>query len=225
MKENNAIELFHADIYQQDRLILQDVNLTVKAGELVYIIGKVGTGKTSLIKTLHAELPLISGQGVVAGFNLPGIKHKEVVLLRRNTGVIFQDFRLLQGLSVFENLAFVLKATGWKSKATIEQRIEEVLKKVEMPDKKERMPHELSGGEQQRTAIARAILNDPPIILADEPTGHLDPETSDEILQLFIRLNKRGKTIVMATHDYAAIKGKPGRTLVCANAKLTGLTA
>jgi cell division transport system ATP-binding protein len=162
-------------------------------------------------------LPIEKGIGEVAGFSLQGIKHKEISLLRRKLGVIFQDFRLLPDRNVFENLAFVLKATGWKNKEEISQRIEEVLNRVKMTGKKLNMPHQLSGGEQQRVVIARAILNDPLILLADEPTGNLDPETSTEILNLFIELNNEGKTVMMATHDFAAIASKPARTLVCAN--------
>jgi cell division transport system ATP-binding protein len=217
MAAGKVIELISVDVYQREALILSGVNLTVNAGEFVFVTGKVGTGKSSLIKTLNAELPLEKGIGEVAGFSLQGIKHKEISLLRRKLGVIFQDFRLLPDRNVFENLAFVLKATGWKNKEDISQRIEEVLKRVGMTGKKFNMPHQLSGGEQQRIVIARAILNDPLILLADEPTGNLDPETSTEILNLFIELNNEGKTVMMATHDFAAIASKPARTLVCAN--------
>ncbi len=217
MTRQKIIELLSVDIYQRETLILSDVNLMVEEGEFVFVTGKVGTGKSSLIKTLNAELPLEKGQGEVAGFDLAGIKHREIARLRRNLGVIFQDFRLLPDRNVFENLAFVLKATGWKNKNDIFSRIEQVLKRVGMTGKKEKMPHQLSGGEQQRIVIARAILNDPVLLLADEPTGNLDPETSSEILNLFIELNNEGKTVMMATHDFAAIASKPARTLVCAN--------
>jgi cell division transport system ATP-binding protein len=217
MKENKVIELVAADIYQREVLVLSDINLTIIAGEFVYVTGKVGTGKSSLIKTLNAELPLYKGTGEVAGFSLENIRHREISLLRRKLGVVFQDFRLLPDRNVYENLGFVLKATGWKSKPDIMERIEQVLKRVGMTEKKQKMPHQLSGGEQQRVVIARAILNDPLIILADEPTGNLDPETSSEILNLFLKLNKEGKTIIMATHDFAAIASKPARTLVCAS--------
>lgn len=215
------IELTEADIYQRENLVLSGVNLEVNEGEFVYVVGKVGTGKTSLIKTLNADLPLFKGMGTVAGFQLSGIKHKEVALLRRKTGVVFQDFRLLTDRDVYENLAFVLKATGWKDKNKINTRIREVLDSVGAVEKIEKMPHQLSGGEQQRVVIARALLNDPVLILADEPTGNLDPETSGEILNLFIRLNKQGKTILMATHDYAVISNEPARTLVCTNGRLS----
>lgn len=221
MTDNKIIELVAADIHQRDSLILSDVNLEVQAGEFVYITGKVGTGKSSLIKTLNAELPLIKGIGEVAGFNLQDIKHRDISLLRRKLGVVFQDFRLLPDRNVYQNLEFVLKATGWKNKLDILERIEQVLKRVGMTEKKLKMPHQLSGGEQQRVVIARAILNNPPVIIADEPTGNLDPETSSEIMNLFLELNREGKTIIMATHDFAAIASKPARTLVCANGFIT----
>lgn len=221
MANNKVIELISADIYQQDTPILSGVNLTVNAGEFVFVTGKVGTGKSSLIKTFNAELPLVKGLGHVAGFELHKIGHREISKLRRKLGVVFQDFRLLPDRNVFDNLSFVLRATGWKSKNDISMRIEQVLKRVAMNDKKFKMPHQLSGGEQQRVVIARAILNDPLIILADEPTGNLDPETSTEILNLFTELNSEGKTVLMATHDFAAIASKPARTLVCNYGYLT----
>ena len=217
---SKVIELKSVNIYQRENSILSDVNLEVYAGEFVYIIGKVGTGKSSLIKTLNAEIPLISGEGTVLGKQLYKIKPKEIPELRKKLGVVFQDFRLLTDRNVHENLAFVLKATGWKDKKEIENRIIEVLDSVGALDNKEKMPHEISGGEQQRIVIARAILNNPVLLLVDEPTGNLDPETSEEILDLFIRLNKEGKTILMVTHDYASIAKKPARTLVCANGKI-----
>ena len=220
MVENKVIELTGADIYQRENLILAGVDLAVTQGEFVYVVGKVGTGKTSLIKTLNAELPLIKGLGSVAGFQLKSVKSKEISLLRRKLGVVFQDFRLLTDRNVYQNLEFVLKATGWKNKTEIEARIIEVLIRVGMDGKQKKMPHQLSGGEQQRVVIARAILNDPMIILADEPTGNLDPETSHEILDLFIQLNDAGKTVLMATHDYAVIAKKTARTLVCANGQI-----
>lgn len=221
MNKDSIITLIGTDIYQYENLVLTNVNLNIDDGEFVYIIGKVGTGKTSLIKTLNADLPLINGIGRVAGYKLSGIKHKEIAMLRRKIGVVFQDFRLLTDRNVYENLAFILKATGWKDKNHIRKRISEVLDSVGASSHLDKMPHQLSGGEQQRIVIARAILNDPVIILADEPTGNLDPETSVEILKLFIRLNKEGKTIVMATHDYTSIAKRPARTLVCANNYLT----
>jgi cell division transport system ATP-binding protein len=220
MNKNKVIELVDADIYQRENKVLSEVNLSVNQGEFVYLIGKVGTGKSSLIKTLIAELPLISGIGTVAGFQLNNIKTKDIPHLRRKIGVVFQDFRLLTDRNVFENLAFVLKATGWKNKNEIKQRIEETLKSVGMENKINKMPNELSGGEQQRVVVARAVLNDPILILADEPTGNLDPETSESILDLFIKLNLEGKTVIMASHDYAVIAKKSTRTLMCENGKL-----
>ncbi len=221
MEPKKIIELKEAVIWQRENRILSDVSMEVNAGEFVYIIGKVGTGKTSLIKTLNAELPLISGSAQVAGFQLRNIKTHEVRELRRKLGVVFQDFRLLNDRNVYENLAFVLKATGWKNRSEIENRIVDVLDSVGAADKIHKMPHQLSGGEQQRVVIARAVLNNPPILLADEPTGNLDPETSAEILDLFYRLNSEGKTVLMVTHDYAVIAGKPARTIVCAKGRIS----
>ncbi len=220
MNKNKVIELIDADIFQRENCILPNVNLHIEAGEFVYVIGKVGTGKTSLIKTLNAEIPLISGSGNILGVQLFNMKHKQVAELRKKLGVVFQDFRLLTDRDVYDNLAFVLKAIGWKDKNEINSRIDEVLKSVGASDKLKKMPHELSGGEQQRIVIARAILNNPDIILADEPTGNLDPETSAEIIDLFISLNNEGKTVIMVTHDYASIAKKPARTLVCSNGKI-----
>lgn len=221
MVKEKVIELVDVEIYQRENRVLSEVNLEISPGEFVYVIGKVGTGKSSLIKTLHAEIPLISGTGNVAGFQLHNIKQKLVPELRKKLGVVFQDFRLLNDRNVYENLKFVLRATGWKNKTEIENRIVEVLDNTGVIDKIAKMPHQLSGGEQQRVVIARAILNDPAILLADEPTGNLDPETSEEILDLFIRLNEAGKTVIMVTHDYAAIAKKPARTIVCANGKIS----
>lgn len=220
MMNNKIIELIGADIFQRENRILSNVNLVVNSGEFIYIIGKVGTGKSSLIKTLNAEIPLVSGNGSVLGFQLLNIKQKEVPELRKKMGVVFQDFRLLADRNVYQNLAFVLKATGWKDKNEIDNRIVEVLESVGAGDKSNKMPHELSGGEQQRVVIARAILNNPVLLLVDEPTGNLDPETSSEILDLFISLNKEGKTVLIVTHDYASIAKKPARTLVCTEGKI-----
>ena len=225
MEANKIVELKNAEIYQRENLILSDVNLEINKGEFIYVIGKVGTGKSSLIKTLNAEIPLIAGSGTVVGFQMNGMRQREVADLRRKIGVVFQDFRLLIDRNVHDNLAFVLKATGWKNKIEIESRIAEVLDSVGVLDKIMQMPHQLSGGEQQRVVIARAILNSPELILADEPTGNLDPETSEEILDLFYRLNQQGKTVIMVTHDYAAISKKPTRTLVCANGIITDSAA
>jgi cell division transport system ATP-binding protein len=204
-----------ADIFQQEELVLKNVSLTVSPGEFVYVIGKVGTGKSSLIKTLNAEIPLMSGSGQVAGFSLRPIRRKDIPMLRRKLGVVFQDFRLLGDRNVMDNLFFVLKATGWKNQLACRERIHEVLEMVGMEKQITKMPHRLSGGEQQRVVIARALLNDPQIILADEPTGNLDPETSEQILGILQQLNKEGKTVVMATHDYALIAKHKTRTLVC----------
>jgi cell division transport system ATP-binding protein len=221
MKTKKIVELFNADIYQRENLILSSVNLEINSGEFIYVIGKVGTGKSSLIKTLNAEIPLISGMGTVVGHQLNGMKQREVADLRRKLGVVFQDFRLLTDRNVHDNLAFVLKATGWKNKIEIEARIAEVLESAGVLDKIMKMPHQLSGGEQQRVVIARAILNNPELILADEPTGNLDPETSEQILDLFINLNQQGRTVIMVTHDYASIAKRPTRTLVCANGQIS----
>lgn len=221
MKTKKIVELVNADIYQRENLILTNVNLEINSGEFIYVIGKVGTGKSSLIKTLNAEIPLISGMGTVVGHQLNGMKQREVADLRRKLGVVFQDFRLLTDRNVHDNLAFVLKATGWKNKIEIEARIAEVLESAGVLDKLMQMPHQLSGGEQQRVVIARAILNNPELILADEPTGNLDPETSEQILDLFVNLNQQGRTVIMVTHDYASIAKKPTRTLVCANGQIS----
>ncbi|PIF06287.1 MAG: phosphonate ABC transporter ATP-binding protein [Draconibacterium sp.] len=221
MERKKIITLNEAVIWQRDNRVLVDVSLEVNEGEFIYIIGKVGTGKSSLIKTLSAELPLVSGEGSVVGFQLRNIKRREISELRRKLGVVFQDFRLLTDRNVYQNLAFVLKVTGWRAKEDIERRIVEVLDLTGVADKMQKMPHQLSGGEQQRVVIARAMLNNPQLLLADEPTGNLDPETSADILNLFYRLNSEGKTVIMVTHDYAAIAGKPARTIVCANNRIT----
>lgn len=221
MNSESIISLQGVDVFQQDQLILSQVNLDVKAGEFVYLIGKVGSGKSSLIKLLNAELDLYTGQAQVVGFNLGKLKRSEVPFLRRKLGVIFQDFRLLTDRNVHDNLSFVLKATGWKVERAIENRINEVMERVGMKSKLKSMPHELSGGEQQRIVIARAILNDPDIILADEPTGNLDPETSDELMSIFKEINEQGKTILVATHDYHILNRYPARTLVCGEQKVS----
>ncbi|MCW0481430.1 cell division ATP-binding protein FtsE [Gaoshiqia sediminis] len=221
MDQTSIISLKGVDIFQQDHLVLGNVNLEIQPGEWVYLIGKVGSGKSSLIKALNAELELYGGEAWVAGYNLRKIKQKEVPFLRRKLGVVFQDFRLLTDRNVHDNLSFVLKATGWKQGVAIEDRIFQVMEKVGMAHKLRSMPHELSGGEQQRVVIARALLNNPEIILADEPTGNLDPETSEELMQIFKEINEQGKTILMATHDYILLNKFASRTLVCADQKLT----
>src|SRR5438477_2715894 len=208
------IELRHANIYQGNNLILQEVNLTVNKGEFVYLVGKTGTGKSSLLKTLYGELPLTEGEGVVASYNLRNLDWKKVPYLRRNLGVVFQDFQLLTDRNVNDNLKFVLKATGWKDEKLMDEKIADVLDKVGLKTKGFKMPFELSGGEQQRVDVARALLNSPKLILPDEPTGNLDPETSDEIMQLLFHICKDyNTTIVMATHDYMVINKFPARTI------------
>jgi len=220
MSEENIIELANADIVQRDHTILSDINLEIKTGEFVYLIGKVGSGKSSLIKTLNAEIPLEKGEGIIAGYNLVDLKRKDIPSLRRKLGVVFQDFRLLSDRTVNENLTFVLKATDWKDDKEIADRVKTVLEMVGMTSKAASMPHQLSGGEQQRVAIARAVLNNPEIILADEPTGNLDPQTSIELLQIFKELNDQGKTVVVATHDYPLIRRFPARIITVDDQKI-----
>jgi cell division transport system ATP-binding protein len=217
------IRLKNADIYQQESLVLKDVNLIIPKGEFLFITGKVGSGKTSLLKVLYHELPLVNGEGIILGYDLTQIKMKEVPFLRRRLGIVFQDFQLLSDRNVQENFEFVLKATGWRQDRAIQERIDEVLKLVEMPDAGPKMPHRLSGGEQQRIGIARAMLNNPQIILADEPTGNLDPETSQKLMVLLRDINREGVTIVMATHDYEMIRLFPARRMVCEKGELKEL--
>lgn len=213
MALDTLIEFENVNIFQKDHLVLKDVNLSFSKGEFVYLIGKVGSGKTSLIKTINAEIPVKEGEVRVAGYELSNIKSKQVPFLRRKLGIVFQDFKLLTDRTVFDNLLFVLKATGWKNKAEINDRIAEVLEKVGLGYKGYKMPHQLSGGEQQRVVIARALLNDPEIILADEPTGNLDPETSENLMRLLFDISNNGRTILMATHDYTMVKKFPARTI------------
>ena len=219
-KVEAIIKLENAVIRQQKNTILKDVSLEIKEGEFVYLIGKVGSGKTSLLKTLYAELPLIYGKGEVAGYQLSNIKKSQIAYLRRKCGIVFQDFKLLTDRNVYANLEFVLKATGWKDKKAIKERINEVLDKVELPDKRDKFPHQLSGGEQQRIVLARALLNAPPIILADEPTGNIDPETSYRLVELLKDICDSGKTVVIATHQYDLIKHFPGKVFRCENGVL-----
>jgi len=214
------IELTECTIWQQDHLVLSNVNLSVGKGEFVYLVGRVGSGKSSLIKTLNAQIPLRDGTGLVAGYSLSKLKKREIPYLRRKIGIVFQDFQLLTDRSVNENLEFVLKATGWKNKKEIETRIGEVLEKVGLSTKGYKMPHQLSGGEQQRVVIGRALLNDPDIILADEPTGNLDPETSEGIIKLLMDISKTGRAVVVATHNYTLLKKFSARTIKCENGKL-----
>src|ERR1700739_1183574 len=204
----------NVNIYQGNNLILSDVNFTVERGEFVYLVGKTGTGKSSLLKTLYGELPLKDGDASVAGYDLRKMNWKKVPYLRRNLGVVFQDFQLLTDRNVLENLKFVLKATGWKDEKLMSEKINDVLDKVGLKSKGFKMPYEMSGGEQQRVDIARALLNSPKLILADEPTGNLDPETSDEIMQLLFHISRDyGTAVIMATHDYRVISKFPARTI------------
>ncbi len=216
-----VVELKQAEIHQSERLILSDVSFTIKPTDFVYLIGATGSGKSSLLKTLYAELPLKKGQGEIVDYQLFQIKKSLIPFLRRKIGIIFQDFELLTDRSVKENLEFVLTATGWKFKSKINKRIEEVLDKVDMINHLNKMPFELSGGEKQRVCIARALLNDPKLILADEPTGNLDPETTDKILKLIHDLCANGCAILMATHEHDLINRFPSKVLKCENGKVT----
>jgi len=209
---DTLIELKDIDVFQKDLLVLSKVNMEVTKGEFVYFVGRTGTGKSSLLKVLYADLPT-QGLGNIVGYNLSKLKRKEVPFLRRKLGIVFQDFQLLMDRTVHENLIFVMKATAWKDKKLMEQRIAAVLQKVGMETKGHKMPHQLSGGEQQRIVIARALINEPELILADEPTGNLDPETSKGIMDLLFEIAKSGRAVVMATHDYNMIKEYPGRIL------------
>ncbi|SEQ83592.1 cell division transport system ATP-binding protein [Hyunsoonleella jejuensis] len=209
------LQLKDASIYQGESLVLSNVNVEISKGEFVYLIGKTGTGKSSFMKTLYGDLPLKEGEGAIVDYNLKTLKEKDIPFLRRKLGVVFQDFKLLIDRTVNDNLLFVLKATGWKDKDKMNARVEEVLTKVGMKTKGFKFPHELSGGEQQRVAIARALLNNPELILADEPTGNLDPQTSVEVMEVLQDINKNGNTILMATHDYALLLKYPSKTLKC----------
>ncbi|MBS1689579.1 MAG: ATP-binding cassette domain-containing protein [Bacteroidetes bacterium] len=214
MSELNIVSLRNANIYQGTNLVLNNVNFQVGKGEFVYLIGRTGTGKSSLLKTLYGDLYLKEGDGAVAGFDLKGLKWQNVPLLRRNLGIVFQDFRLLTDRNVYDNLEFVLKATGWKDKVLMKEKIENVLSKVGLKSKGFKMPYEMSGGEQQRVDIARALLNNPKLILADEPTGNLDPDTTDEIMQLLFNICRDYHTaFIMATHDYTIIQKYPARVV------------
>jgi cell division transport system ATP-binding protein len=216
----SILELNDVAVFQKENMVLNNVSLDVKKGEFVYLIGKTGSGKSSFMKTLYGDLPLTQGEGKIVGFDLKTLKEKDIPFLRRKLGIVFQDFKLLPDRNINNNLLFVLKATGWKDQLKMNTQIEEVLDKVDMKTKGFKFPHELSGGEQQRIAIARALLNDPELILADEPTGNLDPQTSVEVMKVLQEINKAGRTILMATHDYALILKYPSKTLKCDGSKV-----
>ena len=215
-----VLSLKNVTLTQEGKTILSDINLDVNHGEFIYIIGKTGSGKSSFMKALYADLPLAAGEGTIVAFDLVTLKEDEIPFLRRKIGFVFQDFKLLPDRTVKDNLLFVLKATGWKDATEIQNKIDEVLDKVSMKEYAHKMPHQLSGGEQQRVAIARALLNNPEFILADEPTGNLDPQTSIEVLDVLRKINETGKTVIMATHDYALLVKFPAKTLKCEDAKL-----
>jgi cell division transport system ATP-binding protein len=218
-----VIDLTDVQIFQRHNLILSDVDIKIKQGQFVYLIGQTGSGKSSLLKTLYGELKLDAGhgEGSIAGFNLAKLRPKDIPFLRRKLGIVFQDFQLLTDRTVYQNLLFVLKATGWKNENEIKGRINQVLELVALQTKDFKMPHELSGGEQQRVVIARALLNEPEIILADEPTGNLDPKVSDDIMNLLHNIARQGTAILMATHDYRIIQKYPGRILRCAQGTIS----
>tara|TARA_Y100000996_G_scaffold255564_1_gene200999 strand:- start:618 stop:1298 length:681 start_codon:yes stop_codon:yes gene_type:complete len=217
---NNIVSFSDATINQRGRTILKNVSIDVSEGSFVFLIGRTGSGKSSLIKTIYGDLELVGGVGNVAGYDLTRLKSKQIPNLRRELGVVFQDFKLLPDRTIDDNLKFVLKSTGWKNKKEIADRIDKVLKMVGITLNKNKYPFELSGGEQQRVAIARALLNEPKLIIADEPTGNLDPQTSQEIMQLFKSLHKKGMTLLMATHDYQMIVKFPGKIFKCENGKV-----
>jgi cell division transport system ATP-binding protein len=220
MSANAIIEVKNASIFQGRNLILSEISFNVERGEFIYLVGKVGSGKSSLIKTLNAELRLRLGEAWIAGYKLHNIREAHVPYLRRKIGVVFQDFQLLIDRNVYDNLHFVLRATGWTDKDDIKKRIRSVLEKVDLVHKSLKMPHQLSGGEQQRIVIARALLNDPEVILADEPTGNLDPETSEDIMKALHEISRSGRSVMMATHNYSLLKRFPKRTLKCEHGRL-----
>lgn len=215
MALDTIVSIENATIFQGDHLVLSNVNFEIDKGDFVYLIGKTGTGKSSLLKTLYGELPLREGEGTVGEFDLRKLKRRQIPYLRRKLGIVFQDFELLTDRTVDENLLFVLRATGWKNKEEMKVRAGEVLEKVGLGKKGYKFPHELSGGEQQRVVVARALLNDPDIILADEPTGNLDPATTEEILDLLYAISQSGRAVLMATHDYVHMKKYSSRVLRC----------
>ena len=216
-----VISIKNGSVFQHDRRILSDINLDINEGEFVYLIGRSGSGKSSLLKTLYADIPAKDGHFSIAGFDLIDIKRKDIPMLRRKIGIVFQDFQLLYDRTVEQNLSFVLKATGWEEESGISKRIDEVLQLVGLQGKRKSMPHQLSGGEQQSVAIARDLLNSPDVILADEPTGNLDPETTNDIMKLIMKIRDNGTTILMATHNYNLILKYPSRVISCANGTIT----
>lgn len=219
---DKVVNIVNTSIYQRnDNMVLHNLNLAVDKGDFVYLIGKTGSGKSSLLKTLYGDLPLKDGEASVAGFDLKGIDRKRISKLRRKLGIVFQDFQLLGDRTVYQNLEFVLKSTGWKSSDDIKQRINKVMEDVGLTRKEHKMPHELSGGEQQRVVIARALLNSPELIIADEPTGNLDPEVADDIMQMLMNINKEGTTIIMATHDYRLINKFNAKVYKCENGEIS----
>lgn len=216
----SILKLHNATIYQESEPILSDVNIDVQKGDFIYLIGKTGSGKSSLMKTLYADLQLKQGEGIIVDYDLRTLKESDIPFLRRKLGIVFQDFKLLPDRNVHKNLLFVLKATGWTNETEMNNRIEDVLNRVGMLQHLNKMPHQISGGEQQRVAIARALLNDPELILADEPTGNLDPQTSVEVMEVLQKINENGRTILMATHDYALLLKYPAKTLKCDEGKV-----
>ena len=221
MEEEILLQLANIEIRREENRVLHEASFTLRSGEFVYVIGKVGSGKSSLLKSLYCEIPIQAGEAQLLEYDLRKIKRKHIPFLRRKLGIVFQDFQLLTDRSVSKNLEFVLKATGWKKQAEIRARIEEVLRQVGMPDKGYKMPHELSGGERQRIAIARALLDHPRLILADEPTGNLDPETSGQIVQLLHDICQQGTAVIMTTHNYTLVHNYPARIVKCENAGLS----
>lgn len=221
MALDTIIELQKASIFQKHNLVLTDVSLTIDKGEFVYLVGKTGSGKSSLLRTLYADIPLLQGEGSIAGYNLKEMKSKEIPFLRRKLGIVFQDFQLLPDRSINDNILYVMKATGWKDKVQMQKRTQEVLEKVHLGTKGFKMPHELSGGEQQRVVIARALINEPEVILADEPTGNLDTETAQEIIGLLYEISKAGRAVVIATHDFHLFEYYKGRTIRCEGGKIS----